>query len=87
VYYQIGVYYYTNQVTTWYQSLSIYVTEEYMTCTSSSGAYTCTISTSGVKGSYSASNAPLVIPVNTSGYSAMKSPTSYFIVKLTIFYK
>ena len=77
VYYQIGVYYCTNPVATAYQSLGIYVPEEYMTCTSSSGTYTCTINSSGVKGSYSASNAPLVMPVNTSGYSAMKAPTSY----------
>ena len=48
-----------------------------MTCTSSSGTDICKINSSGIKGSYSAFNAPLIIPVNTSGYSAMKSPTSY----------
>ena len=77
IYYQIGVYYCTNPVATNYQSLGIYIPEEYMTCTSSSGTYTCAINSSGTKGSYSASNAPLVMPVNTSGYSAMKTPTSY----------
>ena len=51
-----------------------------MTCTSSNGTYTCTINSSGTKGSYSASNAPLVMPVNTSGYSAIKAPTSYSTV-------
>ena len=77
VYYQIGVYYCTKPVSTTHQSLGIYVPKEYMTCTESNGAYTCTINTSGSKGSYTASNAPLVMPVNTSGYSAMKAPTSY----------
>ena len=77
VYYQIGVYYCTKPVSATHQSLGIYVPKEYMTCTESNGAYTCSINTSGSKGSYTASNAPLVMPVNTAGYSAMKAPTSY----------
>ena len=77
VYYQIGVYYCTKPVSTSHQSLGIYVPAEYMTCSESSGKYTCEINPSGTKGSYTAKNAPLVIPVNTSGYSAMKAPTSY----------
>ena len=77
VYYQIGVYYCTKPVSTTHQSLGIYVPQEYMTCTQSSGLYTCAVNSSGTKGSYTASNAPLVFPVNTSGYSAMKAPTSY----------
>ena len=48
-----------------------------MTCTESSGKYTCSINSSGTKGSYTAKNAPFVMPVNTSGYSAMTAPTSY----------
>ena len=77
VYYQIGVYYCTKPVSTTHQSLGIYVPSEYMTCSESSGKYTCSINSSGTKGSYTASNAPLVMPVNTSGYSAMTAPTSY----------
>ena len=77
VYYQIGVVYCTKPVSTTHQSLGIYIPQEYMTCTESNGYYTCSINTSGTKGSYTASNAPLVMPVNTSGYSAQKAPTSY----------
>jgi len=77
VYYQIGNVYCTTPVNTDYQSLGIYVPQEYMTCTSSGDSYSCTINSSGTKGSYTASNAPIVMPVNTSGYSAMKAPTSY----------
>ena len=77
VYYQIGNVYCTRPVNTDYQSLGIYVPQEYMTCTSSGDSYSCTINSSGTKGSYTASNAPIVMPVNTSGYSAMKAPTSY----------
>ena len=71
VYYQIQVYYCTKPVSTTHQSLAIYVPEEYMTCTKSNDKYTCSINSSGKKGSYTSTNAPLVFPVNTSGYSAM----------------
>ena len=77
IYYQIGVYYCTKPVSTTHQSLGIYVPAEYMTCTESSGKYTCNINSSGTKGSFSAKNAPFVMPVNTPGYAAMKAPTSY----------
>ena len=77
VYYQIGVVYCTKPVNTEYQSLGIYVPSQYLTCTESNGKYTCSINTSGKRGSYTASNAPIVMPVNTPGYSAMKAPTSY----------
>ena len=87
VYYQIGVVYCTNPVSTTHQSLGIYVPKEYMTCTSSSGTYTCSINSSGTKGSYSAKNAPLVMPVNTSGYSAQKAPTSYSYSTVSSFLK
>ena len=48
-----------------------------MSCTQGSSTYTCSINSSGKKGSYTASNAPFVMPINTSGYSAQKAPTSY----------
>ena len=77
VYYQIQVYYCTKPVSTTHQSLGIYVPEEYMTCTKLNDKYTCSVNSSGKKGSYTATNAPLVLPVNTPGYSAMKAPSSY----------
>jgi len=77
VYYQIGVTYCTNPENTTYETLGIYVPGEYMTCTKGTSTYTCSINSSGTKGSYNDKNAPFVMPVNTSGYSAMKAPTSY----------
>ena len=77
VYYQIGVVYCTKPTNTDYQSLAIYVPKEYLTCTQSGEKYSCEINSSGNKGSYSASNAPIVFPVETPGYSAMKAPTTY----------
>ena len=78
VYYQIGVVYCTNPATTDYNSFGIYVPENYLSCSSSSsGTYTCTVNSSGSVGSFTASTAPIVMPINTAGYSAQKGPTSY----------
>ena len=77
VYYQIGVTYCTSPASETYETLGIYIPGEYMTCTQGSSTYTCSINSSGTKGSYTSKNAPFVMPVNTPGYSAMKAPTSY----------
>ena len=78
VYYQIGVIYCTNPATTDYNSLGIYVPANYLTCTAgSSNKYSCSINSSGTVGSYTATTAPIVFPINTAGYSAQKGPTSY----------
>ena len=85
VYYQIGVVYCTNPVDTSYQSFGIYVPKEYLTCTQSNDKYSCDINSSGIKGSYTASNAPIVLPVDTGGYAAMKAPTTYEYNKVSKF--
>ena len=77
VYYQKGIAYCQNPASITFETLGIYVPGEYMTCTQGSSTYTCSINSSGKKGSYTASNAPFVMPINTSGYSAQKAPTSY----------
>ena len=77
VYYQIGVVYCTKPTNTDYQSFGIYVPKEYLTCTQSGEKYSCEINSSGKKDSFTASTAPIVMPVNTPGYAAMKAPTSY----------
>ena len=78
VYYQIDVAYCTNQVSPQHQSMAIYVPQEYLTCTAQeSEKYNCLINLSGQKGNYTSSNAPIVMPVETPGYAAMKAPTSY----------
>ena len=77
IYYQIGVVYCLNTTNTDYQSFGIYVPKEYLTCTQSGEKYSCEINSSGKKESFTASTAPIVMPVNTPGYSAMKAPTTY----------
>ena len=85
VYYQIGVVYCEKAVDTTYQSMGIYIPKEYLTCTQSENKYTCEINTSGKKGYFTAANAPIVFPVDTPGYSAMKAPTSYSYEKVSKF--
>lgn len=78
VYWQIGVVYCEEPVDTDYESLGIYVPGTYMTGTeNSNGTYTCTINVAGSVEGYTAETAPIVMPVNTAGYSAQSSPTSY----------
>lgn len=77
VYYQIGVVYCQFPANLTYQTLGIYVPEEYLSCKKSEEKYDCSINNSGKKGSYTAKSAPLVFPVETPGYASMKAPTSY----------
>ena len=77
VYYQIGLKYCTNIVNIDYQTMAIYVPKEFLSCDGNGDKYKCDINKSGKKGWFSASNAPIVFPVETPGYSAMKAPTSY----------
>ena len=77
VYYQIGLKYCTNIVNIDYQTMAIYVPKEFLSCNENGDKYKCDINKSGKKGWFSASNAPIVFPVETPGYSAMKAPTSY----------
>ena len=78
VYYQIGVVYCTDPETTDYESMGIYVPGAYLNGTDNGdGTYTCTVNGSGEVNGFTAETAPLVIPVNTAGYSAQKAPTSY----------
>ncbi len=78
IYYQIGLVYCAEPEDTSYESCGIYVPGKYFTGTeNSNGTYTCTINENGQTGNYSASSAPIVIPVNTPGYSSCAAPTSY----------
>ena len=77
IYYQLGLVYCTDPEATQYESLGIYVPGDYFKSTQNdNGTYTCTV-IDGHVGNYSASNAPIVMPINTAGYSAQKAPTRY----------
>lgn len=77
VYYQTGIVYCTHPEAPEYESLAIYVPGQYFNGKKNhNGTYTCA-AVNGVGGNYSESNAPIVMPINTPGYSAHKSPTGY----------
>jgi hypothetical protein len=58
--------------------MGIFVPGEYMDATDNGdGTFTCELNTDGKVGDYTAETAPIVIPVNTPGYSSMKAPTDY----------
>ena len=76
MYYQIGLVYCLNPKNTAYESCGIYVPGKYFDGTkNSNGTYTCTVKDSEKVGNYTASTAPIVMPVNTPGYSSCAAPT------------
>ncbi len=78
VYYQIGVQYCKNPQAPTYESMGIYVPGAYFDATDNgNGTFTCTPSTSGKIESFTAATAPIVMPINTAGYSAQAAPTAY----------
>ncbi len=78
VYYQIGIPYCENPADTAYETLAIFVPSAYMNAEDNGdGTYTCEINTSKKVGNYTAETAPIVMPINTPGYSAMAALTSY----------
>ena len=78
VYWQVGISYCENPADEQYETLGIYVPGEYMTAEDNGdGTYTCEINQEGVVNGYTFETAPIVIPVDTPGYSAMAAPTGY----------
>ncbi|WP_128837481.1 subtype A tannase, partial [Streptococcus sp. DD11] len=78
VYYQVGVSYAASPTDSEQQTLSIFVPASYMTATDNGdGTYTAELNTKAKVGNYTAANAPIVIPINTPGYSAMSALTDY----------
>lgn len=78
VYYQIGIAYCANPADTSYETLAVFVPGAYMNATANgNGTYTCEMNADGTVGGYTAATAPIVMPINTPGYSAMAALTSY----------
>ncbi len=78
IYYQIGLVYCLNPKDTAYESCGIYVPGKYFDATKNSdGTYKCELKDDGKVGNYTATEAPIVMPINTPGYSSCAAPTSY----------
>ncbi len=71
-YYIVGLFYCSNPADESYEQMGIYVPSAYLT-KNSDGSYS--INSSGTCNGYTASTAPIVVPVNTSGYSAQSAPS------------
>ncbi len=78
VYWQTGISYCANPADEDYETLGIFVPAAYMNAKDNGdGTFTCEINSQAAVQGYTADSAPIVIPVNTPGYSAMAAPTDY----------
>ena len=78
VYWQVGLSYAANPAASNYETMGIFVPGAYFTATDNGdGTFTCSVNESGSAGQYNALTAPLILPVNTPGYSAMAAPAGY----------
>ena len=78
IYYQTGLIYCAEPEDTAYESCGIYVPGKYFDASKNgNGTYSCTVNDNQKVGNYTASKAPVVMPINTAGYSAQKAPTSF----------
>ncbi|MCM1167712.1 MAG: tannase [Lachnospiraceae bacterium] len=78
VYWQCGIVYCETPADEKYENLGIYVPGAYMSATENGdGTYACEVNAAGTVNGFTAETAPIVIPVETPGYSAMSAPTGY----------
>ena len=78
VYWQVGISYCANPASEEYETLGMYVPGAYMDAADNGdGTWTCVVNAEAEMAGYTAETAPIVIPVNTPGYSAMSAPVGY----------
>lgn len=78
IYWQTGISYCENPADENYETLGIFIPAAYMNAKDNGdGTFTCEINNQAAVQGYTADSAPIVIPVNTPGYSAMEAPTDY----------
>ncbi|MBR3225887.1 MAG: hypothetical protein IKF78_11265 [Atopobiaceae bacterium] len=78
VYYQLGVSYCEKPADGNYETLAILVPGAYFNATDNgNGTFTCEVNKDAKVGSYTASSAPIVMPINTPGYSAQNPMSEY----------
>lgn len=78
VYYQIGISYCETPVDAAYETLAVFVPGDYFSGTvNDDGTYTCEVNPEADVNGYTAQNAPIVMPIETPGYSAQMPLTDY----------
>ena len=78
VYYQTGICYCADPADASYETLAVFVPGAYMNAIDNGdGTYTCELNDSEKVNGYTAFTAPIVMPINTPGYSAQSALTDY----------
>lgn len=78
VYYQTGISYCETPADESYENLAVFVPGAYMDVTDNGdGTYTCELNDTAEVNGYTVSTAPIVMPINTPGYSAQSALTDY----------
>lgn len=77
-YYQIGISYCEVPADASYETLAVFVPGDYFSATENGdGTYTCEVDLDGSVNGYTAKTAPVVMPIETPGYSAQAALTAY----------
>lgn len=78
VYYQLGMSYVASPQDTGYETLGVFVPGAYIAATDNGdGTFTAQVASDGAVGNWTATTAPIVLPVNTPGYAAQQPPSEY----------
>lgn len=78
VYYQTGISYCETPADASYETLAVFVPGDYFSGTDNGdGTYTCEINPNAEVNGYTAKTAPIVMPIDTPGYSAQAALTGY----------
>ena len=78
VYYQLGISYCENPADEAYENLAVFVPGPYFTgLDNGDGTWTCAVNNEAQIGEFTPASAPIVMPINTPGYSAMAPLTDY----------
>lgn len=78
VYYQIGISYCETPADASYETLAVFVPGDYLEGTDNGdGTYTCEVNPEAEVNGYTAQTAPIVMPIETPGYTAQAALTGY----------
>lgn len=78
VYWQTGISYCGDPADMSFETLGLFIPGAYFDANDNGdGTFTCTVSSDGTVSGYTAETAPVVLPVETPGYSAMNPPDGY----------
>lgn len=78
VYYQIGISYCEAPADVSYETLAVFVPGDYFSGTDNGdGTYTCEVNLDAAVNGYTAETAPIIMPIETPGYSAQAALTAY----------